>query len=130
MMKNVDSRFYWAPVLDQILRSVPRTVQLTHVSADTPPDANATTSVLSITGISSAEEPRKEAEALRTALEARLSGQFKSVTSVFKNLDDSDQIVMLDGRRLATANFTIDFQLQAKDPVAAATPAPARRAKS
>jgi Tfp pilus assembly protein PilN len=123
----VDSRFYWAPVLDQILRSVPRTVQLTHVSADTPPDANATTSVLSITGISSAEEPRKEAEALRTALAARLGAHFKGVTSVFKSLDDSDEFVMLDGRRLATANFTIEFQLQVKDPVVAAPPAPARK---
>jgi len=36
---------------------------------------------------------------------------------------------MLDGRRLATANFTIDFQLVAKDPAAAATPPPARSAR-
>jgi hypothetical protein len=129
MLKAVESRFYWAPVLDQVLKTVPRTVQLTHVGTDASGNT-AGSSLLSITGISSGLEPRKEAEALRTALEARLSGQFKSVTSVFKNLDDSDQIVMLDGRRLATANFTIDFQLQAKDPVAAATPAPARRAKS
>jgi len=128
MVKAVESRFYWAPVLDQILKTVPRTVQLTHVGTDAAGSPGGS-SLVSITGISSGPEPRKEAEALRTALEARLSGQFKSVTSVFKNLDDSDQIVMLDGRRLATANFTIDFQLVAKDPAAAATPPPARSAR-
>ncbi len=33
MVKNVNSRDYWAPVLDQILKAVPRSVQLTHVGA-------------------------------------------------------------------------------------------------
>jgi Tfp pilus assembly protein PilN len=119
MMKSVDSRFYWAPILDQIVRTVPRNVQLTHVGADTP-GTGAGPSVLTITGISSAVEPRKEAEALRTALEARLSTQCKGVTSVFKALDDSDQVVVLDGRRLATATFTIEFELQVTDPAPAA----------
>jgi Tfp pilus assembly protein PilN len=128
MMKSVDSRFYWAPVLDQILQTVPRTVQLTHVGAETPADGKASTNIIQITGISSAVEPRKEAEMLRMALTSRLGAKFKGVTSVFKNLDDSDQFVMLDGRRLATATFTIEFQLQTADPVVA-TPPPARKPK-
>jgi len=122
MMKNVDSRFYWAPILDQLLKTVPRNVQLTHVGADAPGNATAP-SVLTITGISSAVEPRKEAEALRTALDAKLGTQCKGVTSVFKALDDSDQVVVLDGRRLSTATFTIEFQLQVSDPTPVATPA-------
>ncbi len=59
---------------------------------------------------------------MRTALNARLSTQFKNVTSVFKTLDDSDQFVMLDGQRLPTASFTMEFQLQVRDPVVEATP--------
>jgi Tfp pilus assembly protein PilN len=123
MIKNVNSRFYWAPVLDQILKSVPRSVQITHVGGATGTDP-AGPSTLSITGISSAIEPRKEAEALRLALDAKLGSAFKDVTSVFRALDDSDQIVMLDGRRLATATFTIEIQLVQKDPVADAAAAP------
>jgi Tfp pilus assembly protein PilN len=127
MAKTVDGRFYWAPVLDQILKTVPRSVQLTHVAADASGAEDATTAELSISGISSAVEPRKEAEDLRTALDARLGAQFKGVTSVFRTLDDSDQFVMLDGRRLPTATFTMDFQIQVRDPIAAATPAPAHK---
>lgn len=123
MTKEIEGRFYWAPVLDQILQTVPNTVQLTHVAADQG-NTITNTNLLTITGISSAAEPRKEAEALRIALTNRLGRQFKNVTSAFKTLEDSDQIVMLDGRRLATANFTIEFQLQLKD-AADSAPAPA-----
>jgi hypothetical protein len=123
MMKNVDSRMYWAPVLDEILKAVPRNVQLTHMGGDAPVDDKALYSTLSVTGISSAVEPRKEAENLRTAINAKLEEKFKHVTSLFKTLDDSDQFVMLDGRRLATATFTLEFQVQVRDPIVIAPPA-------
>jgi Tfp pilus assembly protein PilN len=128
MMKEVDERFYWAPVLDQILQTVPQTVQLTHVGAETTAPG-AATNVLTISGISSAMEPRKEAEALRMALATRLGKQFKAVTAFFKELDDSDEFVVLNGRRLPTATFTIEFDLQVKDPTED-TPPPARHAKT
>ena len=130
MVKAVASRLYWAPILDQILKTVPRTVQLTHLGADVPSDDTATTSVLTVSGISSAGEPRKEAEALRTALDTKLGAQFKHVTSVFKTLDDSDQFVVLDGLRLPTANFTMEFQIQVRDPVAVATPPPFHKSRT
>ena len=122
MMKNVDSRFFWAPVLDQILKTVPRNVQLTHVSADMPTNENSLDSVISLSGISSASEPRKEAETVRTALDAKLASNFKGVTSAFKSLEDTDEAVTLDGRRLATATFTMEFQIQVRTPVVVAPP--------
>jgi Tfp pilus assembly protein PilN len=129
LVKNIDSRFYWAPVLDQVLKTVPRTVQLTHFAAAAP-TGNASVNTVEISGISSAIEPRKEAEALRTALNSRLGTQFDGVSAMFKTLDDSDEIVMLDGRRLATANFNIEIKLQAKDPsTVAAAPEPVRKSK-
>jgi Tfp pilus assembly protein PilN len=128
MMQSVESRLLWAPVLDEILKTVPRTVQLTHLSAEAPSNDKATNSTLSVSGLSSAVEPRKEAENLRMAMGASLGKKFKHVASVFKSLDDSDQYVMLDGRRLPTASFTIDFDVQVRDaasdpaaPAAAAT---------
>jgi Tfp pilus assembly protein PilN len=122
MVKNVDSRLYWAPVLDQILQTVPRTVQLIHLGAEAPGDEKSINSILEISGISSAPEPRKEAENVRTALETKLGTKFKHVSSVFKTLDDSDQYVMLDGRRLPTAAFSMEFQVQVRDPVVVAPP--------
>jgi hypothetical protein len=74
-------------------------------------------------------EPRKAAEQLRIALAARLGTQFKNVTAFFKTLDDSDEVVVLNGVRLPTATFTIEFDLQVKDPAQDAPP-PARHAKT
>jgi len=129
MMKNVNGRFYWAPVLGEMLKTVPRTVQLTHMEAEVSGGANPGSFTLSITGVSSAIEPRKEAEALRVALVSRLGAAFGPVSSVFKNLDDSDDIVILDGRRLATASFGLDFQVQVND-AAATTPGTAAGRKT
>jgi Tfp pilus assembly protein PilN len=130
MLKEVDGRFFWAPVLGEILEAVPRTVQITHVSADTPADEKGPMNTLSITGISGAPEPRKAAEALRIAINARLAERFKQVTSTFKALDDSDQYVMLDGKRMPTANFVMEFQIMAREPVVEATPPPAHKARA
>jgi len=128
LVKNIDGRFYWAPVLDQVLKTVPRTVQLTQFSATTPGTAIGSVNTVEISGISSAIEPRKEAEALRTALNTRLGTKFDGVSALFKTLDDSDEVVLLDGRRLATANFNIEVRLQAKDPATAAA-APVTKSK-
>lgn len=131
VMKSVEGRFYWAPVLDEILKTVPRSVQVTHVGGEGPANPAAPITVLTVSGISSAPEPRKEAEALRIALDSRLSTEYKQVTSVFRSLDDSDQFVVLDGRRLPTASFTLEFQIQIGDvATAAAAPVPARRART
>jgi len=126
LKKNVESRFYLAPVLGEILRTVPQNVQLLHVAVDAPADGDATTSLLTVSGISSAAEPRREAETVRTALEAKLGTEFKKVTSVFKALDDSDQLVTFNGHPLPTATFTIEFEIQVRDPIVAA-PTPVRR---
>lgn len=129
MIKSVDSRLLWAPVLGEILQTVPRSVQLTHLGAAAPEDEKSINGMIEITGISSAMEPRKEAEKLRIALDSKLSAKFKHVTSVFKNLDDSDQYVMLDGRRMPTASFTMEFQIQVRDPIVVAPPPPERKPK-
>ncbi|MGA3171213.1 MAG: hypothetical protein ABSE62_09375 [Chthoniobacteraceae bacterium] len=122
MVKNVNSRLFWAPILGQVLRTVPREVQLTHISTQLPGDDKSLYSTITLSGISSAAEPRREAEYVRTALDAKLGTLFESVSSAFQDLDDSDQFVILDGRRLATATFTMQFLIQTRDPVVVAAP--------
>jgi hypothetical protein len=130
MVKSVNSRLFWAPILDQVLRAVPRQVQLTHIGTQLPGDEKSLYSSITLSGISSADEPRKEAEYVRTALNAKLGTVFKNVSSVFQNLDDSDQFVILDGRRLATATFTMQFQIQTREPVVVAPPVEHHRTRS
>lgn len=127
LIKDIEGRFYWAPVLGEILRTVPRDVQLVRVNGET--QAGSLLNVVTIAGVSSGVEPRKQAEAVRTVLATKLAAACKHVTSSFKALDDSDQFVMLDGRRLPTASFIMEFQMQIKE-APSPTPAPAHKSKA
>ena len=104
---------------------MPREVQITRIGGDVSNEA-AKPSVLHVVGISSsASEPRKVAEELRTALDNKLSEKFKHVTSSFRSLEESDEVVTLDGTAYPTANFSMEFQITTAE--AAPTPAPAAR---
>ena len=127
LTKRIESRFYWAPLLQEVLENVPHEVQFTKVSGDLPLDGGKS-SVLTVTGISSSEVPRKVAEDLRTALHEKLSESFKKVEAHFVSLDDSEETVLLDSKKAPTANFTIEFRLNNNvDP--APVPAPVANRK-
>ncbi len=46
-----------------------------------------------------------------TALADKLSPNYKNVSSTFKMLEDGTEMVMLDGKQMATATFAINVQL-------------------
>ena len=131
LVKQVESRFYWAPIFGQVLQVVPHEVQITRLSGDASSDPAKAAHIINISGIASSATdapPRKVAEDLRTALDEKLSEKFKHVTSSFRSLEDSDENVTLDGKRCPTASFAMEFQITSAD--AEPTPAPVRKSKS
>ena len=126
LVKHIEGRFYWAPVFERVMQSVPREVQITRINGDLAADRTKP-SIINLTGISSGDEPRKVAEDLRTALYDELSGKFKSVSSSFKSLEEGETPAALNGRRYPTANFAMEFQITTTEPEP--TPAPARKPK-
>ncbi len=128
LKKTVDGRFYMAPLMGQIVRTVPRNVQILHVALEAPASDAAVTTGLSMSGIAAAPEPRKAAEELRLAMQKGLGKAFKAADGQFRELEDSEQTVALDGQRVPTATFTIDFQIEVRG-AAAPAPVPARRAR-
>jgi hypothetical protein len=126
LQSEVDNRFYWAPVMGQILSAVPRTVQVTRFVATGVADGKSEGNIITLIGVASGPEPRKDAEALRTSLISHLGTQYTGVTAVFKTLEDSDELVLLDSRRLSTALFTIEIQVKDRIPTPVAVVAPAK----
>jgi Tfp pilus assembly protein PilN len=110
IVKRMEERFYWAPLLAQLTQVVPREVQITRLSGEVIGEHIRHCS-MTIDGISAGADPRRVAEALRTAVAERLSPQYTAVTSTFKTLDDGAETVMLDGRQVGTAVFAINVQL-------------------
>ncbi len=119
--KRMESRFYWAPVLAEIMQIVPREVQITRMGGDVTGDTMRRC-MLTIDGLSAGPDPRRVAEELRTAIADKFSTKYKNVTSTFKMLEDGTEMVMLDGKQMATATFAINVQLYSGDDKAALQP--------
>ena len=123
--KRMESRFYWAPLLAEMMQLVPREVQITRMGGDVTGDGIRRCS-LTIDGLSAGTDPRKVAEDLRTSIADKFSAKYKNVTSTFKMLEDGTEMVMLDGKQMSTATFAINVQLYTGEDKPAA---PARKKK-
>lgn len=110
LVKKVESRFYWAPLIEQIMQVVPREVQITRLAGDVTGEGQRRCS-LSIDGLSAGADARKVAENLRTAITERFSPKYKNVSSKFRMLEDGTETVLLDGRQVPTATFAINVEL-------------------
>jgi hypothetical protein len=104
--KRIEERFYWAPVLQEITLSVPETVQTTKVVADVTGDPLRKIQ-MTIEGVAAGDEPRSVAEEFRTALVERLGKKFKNVVSSYKTLDDNTDPLIVGGKPLRVATFSI-----------------------
>ncbi len=125
----VEQRFYWAPFLEKLSRSVAPNAQLTSVDGSYSDETKAVTA--SVDGVAAGREPRAAAEELRQLLMEQLAEGYGSVAVEFKTLEDLDTVVNVAGANMAMARFTLGIKFTsgqpAKDPV---SPAPARIPKS
>jgi len=125
MVKRIEGRFYWAPLMAEFTKVVPREVQITRLGGEVSVDAPRRCS-LSIDGLSAGADPRRVAEDLRTAIADKLAPRYKNVTSTFKTLEDGSETVKLDDKQVGTATFSILVQFTAPDD---STPPPGRKKK-
>lgn len=123
LVKKVENRFYWAPLLEQIMQVVPREVQVTRFVGDVSGEGPRRCA-LSIDGLSAGEDARNVAETLRTAIAEKISPQHKNVTSKFRMLEDGIEMAMLDGKQVPTATFAINVEFTSGEEPA---PEPTRR---
>ncbi len=110
LVQRIEGRFFWAPVLGQILQTVPNDVQIVKFEGDSTGDQSKRCNIV-LHGISVGDEPRTVAETLRTTLATNYSRQFPKAIAVFKALEDSIETVQASGKKRASANFAISLEL-------------------
>lgn len=126
----VEQRFYWAPFLEKLSRSVAPNAQLTSIDGFFADETKAVTA--NVDGVAAGREPRAAAEELRQLLTEQLTEVYGNVAVEFKTLEDLDTVVNVAGANMPMARFTLGIKFAsikgpAKD---AASPAPARIPKS
>lgn len=125
--KRIENRFYWAPLLETLLRSVPSYVQIVNLNGTNELKNDRISFTLE--GIVAGDVPRLVADKFRTALNDSLSKKYQGVETSFRGLDETATPVNVNGKPSPTAHFTIEVKLNKPSAVPAATPAPERRRK-
>ncbi len=126
-VRAIEDRFYWAPVMGEVMKVVPREVQITKMSGGVQGAAVKKTT-MNFDGIAAGDDPRRVAEDLRQSLVETFGKKYRNVTAIFRQLEESPASVTLDGKTLPTAIFGISLTLQAGEE-APATPPPSRAAR-
>ena len=130
VIHRMESRFYWAPLLGQIIEIIPPDVQITGLDGSIANDGTRKVT-LSVTGIATGGQPRAVAEELRIALQNKLGAQYSQPAATFRSLDDGAEPVQYLGKTSPTVEFVIDVTFVSPDPDEAAKAAkPTRVPKS
>ncbi|MHA3770346.1 hypothetical protein ACXR0O_02280 [Verrucomicrobiota bacterium sgz303538] len=127
LVKRMEKRFYWAPVLADIVRVTPRDVQVVKMSGDVNGE-DSKRCTLTIDGVAAAEDAgkaRKVAEDFRRALEDQFRERDKGAKAIFRSLEDAAETATLNGKKLPTAVFAITLAMQVSE-----EPAPAAAAQT
>ena len=111
MVQRIEGRFYWAPMIEQLVNAVPPEVQITKMAGDVQGDATKKCR-LTIDGLSAGTDPRKVAEDLRTSIAESFGKKYKNVTSSFRSLEDGVETVKVAGVPRPTATFAINVEFQ------------------
>jgi Tfp pilus assembly protein PilN len=131
IVHHVENRFYWGPLLDQFIQVIPPSIQITVLDGELALDGSKKVT-LTVSGISTGDQPRAVAEELRIALQNKLALQYQQVTSVFGSLDEGIPI-QYQGRSSPSATFVINISFICPDVDATKTdakPQPAAPSKS
>lgn len=127
LVKRMEERCLWGPLLDTLSGGVPRQVQVTKFEAGREDKSRAVT--FTIEGLASGVQARKTAEEFRMSFLRRLTENFKGpVNSVpkdgFRTLEDREERVVLAGQSYATASFVVSYEAAMDVPAPpASTPA-------
>lgn len=126
LVKRMEERCLWGPLLDTLAGGVPRQVQLTSFEAGR--EERSRTVTFTIEGLASGTEARKTAEEFRVSFLRKLTENFKGpVSSVpkdgFRSLDDREERVVLGGQSYAMASFVVSYQAALDVPAPTNTPA-------
>jgi hypothetical protein len=111
---HAENRFYWAPLVEQILQTIPPDVQITGINGTLTSQGSKKVTV-AIDGLAAGDSPRAVAEQLRIAFQTKLSSQYNNVTSVFRTLEDAPEPVQIQGKNETAAVFVIDVVLTRPD---------------
>jgi len=115
--KRIESRVYWAPLIQLVMETVPGNIHITRFAGDV--NAEDPTKVkFKLEGIVAGSEPRIIADNFRLKLTQAVEKRFRNVNTTLPHAEDSGDTIQIEGKPAPTASFTINVQFQHGEPPA------------
>lgn len=121
----IDTRFYWAPMLEKVARCVTPNVQITSLDGTAGPEQGVS---VTLNGMAGGREPRGVAEDFRQMLLEQVGKSHPGLKVEFKTLEDLETLVPIDGNNMPTAHFVVVISFNPW-PKAATNPAQDRKTR-
>ena len=132
LVDRLQSRFYWAEFLTHFQEVVPANVQITQFNGDVDAQKSKQANI-TLNGVAAGEQARTAAEDFRVGLQQKLAPYYSDVSAIFdgNSLEDSQEVVQLNGKSLNTVTFRIrlQFKITPPAPVAPTAASPTPRQK-
>jgi hypothetical protein len=120
----IGDRFYWAPFLAHVSQCVAPNLQVTGLDGNIVEGDGSV--AVTLEGLAAAREPRAAAEEFRQLLTEQLEKNYREVKVTFRNLEDLDTVVNLNGVPAPSARFVLNVTFNPKASDAAKTEEPAQ----
>ena len=101
----IESRFYWAPLLEKVAHCVTPNIQITALEGIVEEEKGIVT--VTLDGVAGGREPRGVAEDFRQMLLEQVGKEQPTVKVEFKTLEDLDTTVAVGGNNVTTAHFVV-----------------------
>ncbi|PYL02207.1 MAG: hypothetical protein DME32_07130, partial [Verrucomicrobia bacterium] len=106
----VETRFYWAPLLEKVAHCVTPNIQITALEGIVEDDKGLVT--VALDGVAGGREPRGVAEDFRQMLLEQVGKEQPTVKVEFKTLEDLDTTVAVGGNNVTTAHFVVTVGME------------------
>src|SRR5438876_6845586 len=106
----IDTRFYWAPLLEKVAHCVTPNIQITALEGVVEDEKGLVT--VTLDGVAGGREPRGVAEDFRQMLLEQVGKEQPTVKVEFKTLEDLDTTVAVGGNNVTTAHFVVTVGME------------------
>ena len=117
---NIETRFYWAPLLEKVAHCVTPNIQITSLEGVVEEEKGQVT--VTLDGVAGGREPRGVAEDFRQMLLEQVGKDQPTVKVEFKTLEDLDTTVAVGGNNVTTAHFVVIVGMEPFPKAATAPP--------
>lgn len=116
---RIEGKFYWAPLIQLVIENIPGNIHITRFAGDVNAE-DPSKIQFKLEGLIVGSAPLTLADDFRKKLGQSLEQKYKNVKTDYRHLLEEKEQVVIEGKSLPNATFTINVQMQHRESTLAA----------